>query len=355
MDEVYTRLAAKLGRPDSEHLARIFEYAASPRQARVLEALNQPPEPALTVEQLAEKLGLDAKVIQQDMEDLFHKGLTFPRNFQDRREWRFGKSPMQLHDAMISGWRFHGEPEKLYQLWHAYDEKEGYRTYGVDYAAATAPLMRVIPAWEAVAGDPNLQPWEDWREILREKQLITVVDCPCRLEVRACDRPVEVCLDFDRTAEYDIASGHGRKLTYEEALQIMEDAARSGLVPNGVNTAEVSLMCNCCNDCCISFQTLEHCDIPLDHHYAKSRYEAKIDQDICDGCQNCIDNCNFDAITMVKLPGSKKLKAQVDPEECYGCGCCFMVCDPKAISLQCVRPVSHVPGVEEKGNATPVS
>ncbi len=54
MDEVYTRLAAKLGRPDSEHIARIFEYATSPRQARVLETLNQPPEPALTVEQLAE-------------------------------------------------------------------------------------------------------------------------------------------------------------------------------------------------------------------------------------------------------------------------------------------------------------
>ena len=355
MEEVYTRLAAKLGRPDSEYIARIFEYAASARQARILEALNQPPQPALTVEQLAEKLGLDANEIQQDLEDLFRKGLVFPRNFQDRREWRFGKSPMQLHDAMISGWRFHSEPEKLYQLWHAYNQKEGYRAYGADYAAATAQLMRVIPAWEAVADDPNLQPWEDWREILREKQLITVVDCPCRLEVGACDRPVEVCLDFDRTAEYDIASGHGRKLSYEEALEIMSNASRSGLVPNGVNIAEVSLMCNCCNDCCIDFQTLEHCDIPLDHHYAKSRYEARIDQDICDGCQDCVDNCNFDSITMVKSPGSKKLKAQVDPEACYGCGCCFMVCEPKAISLECVRPVSHVPGVEEKGTATGVS
>ncbi len=345
MEDVYTRLTAKLGRPDSGYMAKIFEYAATPRQARILEALNQPPEPALTVEQLAEKLGLDANDIQQDMEDLFRKGLAFPRNFQERREWRFGKSPMQLHDAMQSGWMFYAEPERLHELWRVYDQKEGYRAYGEEYARVAAPLMRVIPAWEAVADDPNLQPCEDWREILREKQLIAVVDCPCRLEVGACDRPVQVCLDFDRGAEYDIASGHGRKVSYEEALEIMSNASRSGLVPNGVNTATVTLMCNCCSDCCVEFRTLQQCNIPIGDHYAKSRYEARIDQDICDGCQNCIDNCNFDAITMVKLPGSKKLKAQVDPEACYGCGCCFMVCEPEAISLECVRPVSHVPGV----------
>ncbi|MEE8373934.1 MAG: 4Fe-4S binding protein, partial [Dehalococcoidia bacterium] len=93
------------------------------------------------------------------------------------------------------------------------------------------------------------------------------------------------------------------------------------------------------------FHTLKLCNVSVDHHYAKSRYEAKIDSDLCDGCQNCIDNCNFDAIDRVKQEGSKKLKAQVSPELCFGCGCCYMVCETKAISLECVRPVSHVPGV----------
>ena len=75
-------------------------------------------------------------------------------------------------------------------------------------------------------------------------------------------------------------------------------------------------------------------------------HEARIDKDICDGCQDCIDNCNFDAINMTRVTGSKKLKAEVDPEACYGCGCCYMVCESKAISMECVRPVSHVPGIE---------
>jgi ferredoxin len=346
VDKIYKRLAVKLGYSDSKYIPKIFEYAVTPQQARILEALNKAPEPALTAEQLAEKLGLDAAVIKQELDDLFYKGLAFPRNFQDRREWRFGKSAMQLHDATISGWRRFHDPEKLYNLWRDYDEHEGYRTYGKEYAAVSTPIMRIIPTWQSVADDPNLQPWEDWREILKSKPLISVVDCPCRLEVRACKRPVEVCLDFDRTAEYDIASGHGRKLSYEEALGIMEKAARSGLVHTAVNDANVSLMCNCCNDCCIEFQSLKKGNIPLSQHYAKSHYEASVNQDLCNGCQDCIDNCNFDAITMEKSPGSKKLKAQVNPEACYGCGCCFMVCDQKAISMKCVRPASQVPGVQ---------
>jgi Pyruvate/2-oxoacid:ferredoxin oxidoreductase delta subunit len=330
MDEIYERLATKLGYPDSKYLPKIYDFAVSMRQAKILELLNQAPGPALTAEQLSETLGIEANEIQQDLEDLFHKGLAF----------------MQLHDAMISGWKFHSEPEKLFKLWREYDENEGYEDYAKGYTDVAEPLMRVIPAWRSVENDANLQPWEDWREILKSKQLISVVDCPCRLEVGACDRPTEVCLDFDRTSEYDVASGHGRIVSLEEALQIMDDASRSGLVPNGVNSANVTLMCNCCSDCCVGVKAVEHIDLPISRYFTKSRYEAKVNQDICDGCQNCIDNCNFDAIDMVKVPDSKKLKAQIDTEACFGCGCCFMVCEPKAISMECVRPVAHVPGIE---------
>ena len=358
MDEIYSRLAAKLGSPDSEYLPRIFELGASLRQAQILDALNQAPGPALTAEQLAERLGLGAKEIQEDLEDLFRKGLAFPRNFEDRREWRFGRAPMQLHDAMIAGWRAYAEPQKLYELWRSYDDSEGYRSFAARFDSEAyrsyverhltgpGPEMRVVPVWQSVADDPDLKPWEDWREILREKPLVSVVDCPCRLKVGACDRPVEVCIDFDRGAEYDIASGHGRKVGYEESLKIMDEAGRSGLVPMVGNSAAVAVMCNCCSDCCVCFQALERYDVPLANFLAESRYEAVIDQEACDGCQNCLDNCNFDAIEMVKSVGSKKLKAQVNAEACYGCGCCFMVCENQAISLKCVRPVSHVPGAE---------
>ena len=65
-EDIYRRLADKLGHADSAYLPLIFECAASKRQAMILDALNPPPEPALTADQLADQLGLDAEEIQHD-------------------------------------------------------------------------------------------------------------------------------------------------------------------------------------------------------------------------------------------------------------------------------------------------
>ncbi|MBE0479856.1 MAG: 4Fe-4S binding protein [Dehalococcoidia bacterium] len=345
MGDIYDVLAEKIGVSNSKHLPPIFEFATTPRQARILEALNPPPQPAQTAKELAQKLSLDEEDVAADLEDLFRKGLAFPRKFDDRSEWRYGKSIMQLHDAMLTGWRHYPDSQRLFDLWKTYDTNEGYPNYARAFEGIENAVMRIIPAWQSVTDNPNLKPWEDWREILRGRKL-SVVDCPCRLEIAACDRPVGVCIDFERTAEYDVASGHGREITYEEALEIMRSSAASGLVHTAINSINVNLMCNCCNDCCIEFLTLKAVDIPFSRHYAKSRYEARINHENCDGCQNCIENCNFDALSMVKVAGSRKLKAQADPEACFGCGSCFMACDSNAISMECVRPATHVPGAE---------
>jgi heterodisulfide reductase subunit A-like polyferredoxin len=75
---------------------------------------------------------------------------------------------------------------------------------------------------------------------------------------------------------------------------------------------------------------------------SKTRYEAKVDSEICNGCQLCIDLCNFDAIEMIKPEGSKKYKAQIDPGKCWGCGVCYTACVPEAISLKLVRPPTYI-------------
>jgi heterodisulfide reductase subunit A-like polyferredoxin len=83
--------------------------------------------------------------------------------------------------------------------------------------------------------------------------------------------------------------------------------------------------------------------------WAKSRFLAHIDQHVCTGCQTCVERCMFDAIEMVKVPGSKKLKAKVDPEKCYGCGVCVLKCKPEALSMETARPLEHIP---EAGQAS---
>jgi len=77
--------------------------------------------------------------------------------------------------------------------------------------------------------------------------------------------------------------------------------------------------------------------------WEKSRYEAYVSQEDCNGCQVCIDRCLFNAIKMVKPEGSKKFKAVVDPEKCWGCGVCVVGCAPEALKMKVVRPPEHIP------------
>lgn len=79
------------------------------------------------------------------------------------------------------------------------------------------------------------------------------------------------------------------------------------------------------------------------------RYEAAvIDPVRCEGCQECIAECHFDAIELVqpersaasrKRRRSKKLKARVDREKCVGCGVCWFACSKTgALTLEPVNP-----------------
>ena len=344
MQEIYLNCAERLGHR-AEGLGRIIEYSASPRQARIIMEMNQPPDPPLTAEQLGEKLDLDPRVVRDDLEDLFRKGLAFPVNLEERREWRAPSTVTRVHDAMLSGWAAYPDRQRLFELWRRYDEQEGYEMTASQLEQFDMPpLIRVIPAWKSVLDDPNLQPWEDWREVFNGMDLISVVDCPCRLKVGACERPTNVCMNFNRNAEYDIVSGHGRKISVEEALQIMDEASTAGLIGMVVpNARQLAHMCNCCSDCCSGMVPLKLHDISFDRLWSRSRYEAMVDQEQCSGCQRCLDNCNFEAIEMVAVAGTKKLKARVDAEKCFGCGACYMVCEPQAIAMACVRPESHVP------------
>lgn len=54
---------------------------------------------------------------------------------------------------------------------------------------------------------------------------------------------------------------------------------------------------------------------------------AKIDKDLCTGCENCVGSCPVEAITM------EDGVAVVNADECIDCGACVGECPCEAISL----------------------
>ena len=65
--------------------------------------------------------------------------------------------------------------------------------------------------------------------------------------------------------------------------------------------------------------------------------EATIDAALCDGCQDCIDVCCYEAITLTRVPSQKRLKARVDPQRCCGCNLCPSCCPQEGIEMVPLR------------------
>lgn len=62
-------------------------------------------------------------------------------------------------------------------------------------------------------------------------------------------------------------------------------------------------------------------------------HEALIDGELCDGCQDCMELCRYDAIDLVRIPPSKRMKAKVDPDRCCGCFLCAPSCPQHGIDM----------------------
>ena len=249
---------------------------------------------------------------------------------------------------------------EFYKVWHEFTMEEWYPDEAKRLAGAPVPSQRVVPSHLALEGLTDVLPCEDYRELLKAQDLIASVPCACRYQMDSVGEPCEhtreneqlACFLFARGAEYAIARGSGRKVSIDEALELVEGAAEKGLLhmwPNSAST-KTNVSCNCCRDCCMMYVPLDMIGASIGTAWAKSRYEAFIEQDKCDGCQDCVERCQFDAIDMVKpetpvkKKGAKKLKALVDSEKCWGCGVCVPACDEaKAIGFKVVRPVEHIP------------
>ncbi|MBA4179444.1 MAG: hypothetical protein C0506_02550 [Anaerolinea sp.] len=61
--------------------------------------------------------------------------------------------------------------------------------------------------------------------------------------------------------------------------------------------------------------------------------EAEVDPELCDGCQDCIEECVYDAVALIRVAGTKRLKARVDPDRCCGCNACAPACPVHGIVM----------------------
>jgi len=321
--DVYERLAQQL-----DEYSVGFPRTASGVEMEILKRLFTPQEADLYLnmtlslespEEVAERTKIPLAETKSLLEGMYSKGLLFMKEKGEKRE--YGVVPF-----MVGFYEFQLKDmdKELATLFERYFEEAFLKK-----ASQVMPPLRTVPVKKVVETKTAVLPYEDLKAIIGQKEKIAVAKCICRVQKdlvgKGCDKPLEVCFSFGSHAEYYVKKGMARYIDQEEALKILSACDEAGLVPQPYNAQNPGGICNCCGDCCGMLLALKAQPKPSEVVY--SNYWAKIEEELCIGCETCLDRCQMEAISIAEN------KATIDLDRCIGCGLCVTTCPTEAASL----------------------
>ena len=333
-DDVYEKLSGKVHMPHSRWIPMILKKLISPQEGEMLLALP------LTVSEFAEKYRVDEVEAERTLEEFANKGVCIPLDKHGELKYNCVNNIIQVHDATIHGAlnkNYEPVPFEIIEMWKHFRETEWLEILKV--MEKTPPPMRgrCIPSWSTVRDEPELKPIENLRTILKEAPAIAVVDCPCRwlqVERGECDKPTFACFSLTKgSVQYIVDRRIGKQLTLEEGYDVLEQCEQTGLIPTAGGNGQPRQICMCSAPECIILRAQTRYGYDL---WDRSRFDATVDTDRCEGCETCIDRCQMSAVTM------KNDVAEVDAEKCFGCGICVVTCPSGALSMKLARPIEHI-------------
>ena len=271
------------------------------------------------VDSISKRTGLPSDELHKRLEEMAQKGLVFKISRHEKNQYNAIPFVVGLYEYSVKKM-----DSGLARLCREYVDT----VYMDEIGATNVPSLKVVPIGKNIGGDTELLPYHNIVESVRKAKKIAVAECICRKEKRilgeGCMHPLESCLTFGITAEYYIDSGLGREINADEAIQIIEEADKSGLVHTGTNTKSMSLICNCCPCCCPFMIAITKLGYNRGKLY-NSNFEAIVNAEECVACGTCVDRCPVRAISVDEF-------AEVDRDVCLGCGLCATECQGNAIT-----------------------
>ena len=190
--------------------------------------------------------------------------------------------------------------------------------------------LRSLPVKVPINISRPVAPYEDVKELIKKQDRIALTKCFCAVQQQllgsSCNQPLEVCMMLGFYAEYYIEQGMGRKISQEEALDVLARAEEAGLVHQIPDTQDPGAICNCCPDCCGELRVVKM--LPNPAALITCSYFCRVDPDSCNGCEICLDRCSMGAISI-----TEDQVASINLDKCIGCGLCINTCPEEALTL----------------------
>ena len=339
-DRIYRKLQKRLNRhpvgfpatPGGAEI-RLLKHIFTIEQAEVAAHLNHKPEPIASIFprvkhliETPEKLGalLFSMVKNGGIEMTTSAG-----------EPRYGTAPLVVGIYELQGQRL--TPAFLKDF-NAYTENP---RFGLSFLATRPPQMRTIPVGKSLHAGHRAYPFDDVAQLIdRSKGPFVIIECICRkkrtMEGHVCqvtDRK-DTCLAMGPLAAQGIVADMGRQISRQEAVDIIENNQKEGLVLQPSNTQQADFICSCCGCCCGMLRLQQRLPKPVD--FWAANYRVVVDGNACRKCGTCADWCQVGAIRAEK----KTQIAEVDPTRCIGCGLCAANCPVDALTLRQVSQIS---------------
>lgn len=324
--EVMKKRGGDFSGMDIPEFYAMVEEMFTPEEARVNNAMPRGP---FTAGDLAEKMGRDSAEIASTLEAMANKGLCMALNMGDTTYYQSARFMPGILEFQFMPGRSTERDKKLARLINAYkkafNEKAGSRE-------TEFPTNRVITVDRTVAPENRVHTYDQVQTYIDGNEQIAVSTCFCRhaAALRGEDThgmPNEVCMQFGMGAQFAVERLGARKVTKQEAREVLKQAEDAGLIHMSTNMArDISFICNC---------DRWHC-VAVTHALSKSRpglffnsgFEPRFDPEQCDQCGTCIERCPPEALSM----GQEEIPV-VDPDRCFGCAACATGCPSGAIAM----------------------
>lgn len=312
----------------------LAEEIFTPEEAAVSIAM---PRSSFTAGEIAQRMGKSEEEVGAILEDMANKGLCTSNLINGVRHYSAIPFAVGIIDYSFARGTSTERDRKIAGLAHSFKE-------AVDAVIGppkiNVPVNRVLAIEKSISADSKINTFDQVSSYISRYDPIAVATCPCRHNWKLLDekkdlgKPTEICIQFGTGAEFVIERGFGRKVTKEEALQILRGAEEAGMVHATLNSQEIAFLCNCSSSHCRILQAA--LAQPKPGRALFSGFQPYFDHQKCISCETCIERCPASALKLVDLI------PEVNMDRCFGCGLCTTGCPVEAVKME-ERPQAPEP------------